>query len=98
MEAQRFPEDYDGILAGAPANAWSTMLAAGAGAMQRLLSDPEGYIPDRKLFAIGRATCLHPLSNPCEMPIFGSKSEPVETCGRGCSLTYGQRVYLLEFG
>src|SRR5450631_1291019 len=29
MEAQRFPADYDGILAGAPANAWSTMLAAG---------------------------------------------------------------------
>lgn len=56
LEAQRFPEDYDGILAGAPANAWSRMLAAGAGAMQRLLSDPEGYIPDRKLLAIQRAS------------------------------------------
>ena len=28
MEAQRFPEDYDGILAGAPANAWSRMLSS----------------------------------------------------------------------
>jgi len=55
MEAQRFPEDYDGILAGAPANAWSTMLAAGAGAMQTLDGDPKAYIPDRKLPALERA-------------------------------------------
>jgi hypothetical protein len=45
MEAQRFPEDYDGILAGAPANAWTTMLAAGAGELQSLIGDPKAYIP-----------------------------------------------------
>jgi hypothetical protein len=56
MEAQRFPEDYDGILAGAPANAWSTLLAAGAGAMQTLFGDPRAYIPDRKLPALERAS------------------------------------------
>jgi feruloyl esterase len=55
MEAQRFPEDYDGILAGAPANAWSTMLAAGASAMQSLFGDPAAYVPDRKLPALQRA-------------------------------------------
>jgi len=27
MEAQRFPEDYDGILAGAPANYFTHLLA-----------------------------------------------------------------------
>jgi feruloyl esterase len=56
MEAQRFPEDYDGILAGAPANEWSTMLAAAAGSMQGLFGDPKAYIPARKLGAIQRAS------------------------------------------
>jgi len=56
MEAQRFPEDYDGILAGAPANAWSTMLAGGANVMQGLTGDPKSYIPERKLGAIQRAS------------------------------------------
>ena len=55
MEAQRFPEDYDGILAGAPANAWSTMLAAGAAGMQNLIGDPRSYISDKKLPAIQKA-------------------------------------------
>ncbi len=56
MEAQRFPEDYDGILAGAPANAWSALLAAGVPALQSLLGDPRSYIPDRKLAAIQKAS------------------------------------------
>jgi hypothetical protein len=55
MEAQRFPEDYDGILAGAPANAWSTLLAAGVASIQSSIADPRAYIPDRKLAAIQKA-------------------------------------------
>ncbi len=54
MEAQRFPEDYDGILAGAPANAWSTMVGAGVAAIQKL-GDPRAYIPDWKLGSIQKA-------------------------------------------
>ncbi len=54
MEAQRFPEDYDGILAGAPANNWSTLLASGVAFMQ-VLGDPQAYISDTKLKAIQKA-------------------------------------------
>ncbi|MGA3034747.1 MAG: tannase/feruloyl esterase family alpha/beta hydrolase [Terracidiphilus sp.] len=56
MEAQRFPEDYDGILAGAPAYAWTTLLGAGARVLQQLTGDPKAYIPDGKLNAIQRAS------------------------------------------
>jgi feruloyl esterase len=54
VEAQRFPEDYDGILAGAPAHTWSTMLAAGVAGMKQL-GDPKAYISDWKLGAIQKA-------------------------------------------
>jgi len=55
MEAQRFPEDYDGILAGAPANYWTHLLSGGLAATQPLLAHPEAYISDLKLPAITAA-------------------------------------------
>ena len=55
MEAERFPEDYDGILAGAPANAWSHMLSSGVSVAQSTIGDPRGYISSLKLPAIERA-------------------------------------------
>jgi Tannase and feruloyl esterase len=55
MEAQRFPDDYDGILAGAPANAWTRMLSSGVSVAQGTIG-PENYIPAAKLPAIQRAS------------------------------------------
>ncbi len=55
MEAQRFPEDYDGILAGAPANAWTRLLTKAVADAQATTLDPASYIPSRKLPAIARA-------------------------------------------
>ncbi len=55
MEAQRFPEDYDGILAGAPANAWTRMLSSGVDVGQATIGDPRAYISSLKLPAIQRA-------------------------------------------
>jgi hypothetical protein len=53
MEVQRFPEDYDGVIAGAPANAWAPLLTAGLKYIQTL--DHAGYIPAAKVPAIGKA-------------------------------------------
>jgi feruloyl esterase len=50
MEAQRYPDDYDGILAGDPAND-STGLYTGAHLWYSVatLKDPESYIPREKI-------------------------------------------------
>jgi feruloyl esterase len=55
MEAQRFPADYEGIIAGAPANFWTHLLAAAAFDIKATLADPGSYIPPRKLPAIQAA-------------------------------------------
>jgi hypothetical protein len=55
MEAQRFPEDYDGILAGAPANYFTHLLVKALADAQATTLDPASYIPSSKLPAIARA-------------------------------------------
>lgn len=54
MEAQRYPEDYDGIVAGAPANYWTHLLTEAMWDVQAL-SQPGSYIPAAKLPAIADA-------------------------------------------
>jgi hypothetical protein len=56
MEAQRFPDDFDGILAGAPANFWTHLLANAVAMVQSLYgNDPAAYIPSSKLSAVQSA-------------------------------------------
>jgi hypothetical protein len=55
MEAQRFPDDYDGIIAGAPANDWTHLLSAAAKNVKATLVDPASYISSAKLPAIQAA-------------------------------------------
>lgn len=52
MEAQRFPEDFDGILAGAPANYWTHLVASGVDVSKTLYGNPAGYLSEKKLPAI----------------------------------------------
>ncbi|HXJ92711.1 MAG TPA: tannase/feruloyl esterase family alpha/beta hydrolase [Terriglobia bacterium] len=55
MEAQRFPEDYDGIIAGAPAYHWTHLLTAALWDLQATTLDPASYIPAAKVPAISKA-------------------------------------------
>src|SRR5579884_3806631 len=55
MEAQRYPDDYDGIIAGAPANYWTHLLSNAAWDNAALLKDSSTYIPATKLPAIENA-------------------------------------------
>jgi hypothetical protein len=55
MEAQRFPTDYDGILAGAPAYNWTGLLSAGAVNVSRMQSSAAANLPPQKLPAITAA-------------------------------------------
>ena len=55
MEAQKYPADYDGILAGAPANYWTALLATSMYDSQALMLDPAAYIPATKIPLIANA-------------------------------------------
>ena len=55
MEAQRYPDDYDGILAGAPANYWTALLTTAAYDTQALTLDAASFIPQAKIPTIASA-------------------------------------------
>ena len=55
MEAQRFPADFDGILAGAPANFWTHMVASGVDVAKATYGSPTAYFSSLKLPAITAA-------------------------------------------
>jgi Tannase and feruloyl esterase len=60
MEAQRYPADYDGILAGAPANYWTALLSTAALDTKALTQNEGSFIPQSKIPAIAsavRAAC-----------------------------------------
>jgi len=54
MEAQRYPRDFNGILAGAPAHYWTQLMSAFAWNAQALNSN-ESFIPESKRQAITKA-------------------------------------------
>jgi Tannase and feruloyl esterase len=56
MEAQRYPNDYDGLIAGAPANQFTHILSGFAWNLQATLNDPASYIPATKLKSIEAAS------------------------------------------
>ena len=55
MEAQRYPADFNGIVAGAPANNWTRLLTSGVWNWKALNETPRSAIPVAKLGLIQRA-------------------------------------------
>jgi feruloyl esterase len=55
MEAQRFPGDYDGIVAGAPTNNWTNMMFGRIWVAQAALKEAASYIPPAKYPVIHKA-------------------------------------------
>jgi Tannase and feruloyl esterase len=49
MEAQRYPDDFDGIVAGAPANSWTHQFVGFIWDEQATAVDPASFIPPEKL-------------------------------------------------
>jgi feruloyl esterase len=60
MEAQRYPEDYDGIVAGAPTNNWTNMMFGRIWVAHATLLEKDAYIPPAKyphIHAAALAAC-----------------------------------------
>lgn len=55
MAAARYPDDWDGIIAGAPANPWTVQLGALAAIQHQLRASPDAWLSPPKLAAIQRA-------------------------------------------
>jgi feruloyl esterase len=59
MEAQRYPNDFDGIIVGSPANFWTHLFAGFVWNEQALLDDPASYIPPTLLPVLSKAALAH---------------------------------------
>jgi Tannase and feruloyl esterase len=58
MEAQRYPDDFDGIIAGAPANDWEHLLASTIWIRQATHLTPASYLPNEKLAILHQAAVV----------------------------------------
>jgi hypothetical protein len=94
MEAQRYPADYDGIVAGAPANDWTHLLSSAASGMKAMLALPASYLSPAKLPAIEAAALAqcdaadgvkdgvieNPLACPFNPSVLLCKGEESDAC------------------
>ena len=80
MEAQRFPDDYDGILAGAPAHNRTHLHTVTVAQYRATHLPPTGYIPVTKLDVVNQAVLTQ-----CRGQDGGLKSDAFLTDPRDCT-------------
>ncbi len=59
MEAQRYPEDYDGIIAGEPGSNWTDLMVAELWATRASTDSPANFLPGEKMPMVTRAAVAH---------------------------------------
>ena len=78
MEAQRFPDDFDGIIVGAPANAWTHLFAGMLANEQALLDVPASYIAPAQLSIISKAAIAQCSSHDGSAPGDAFINDPLQ--------------------
>jgi feruloyl esterase len=84
MEAQRFPDDFDGIIVGSPANDWTELFAGFVWNEQALLKDPASYIPPSQLHILSTAALAQ-----CARQDGGVATDPFLNDPRDCDFDPG---------
>ena len=106
MEAQRFPADFHGIVAGAPANFWTHLMFKGA-SNELALASPGAYIPPNKLPALqdaALAACdtldgvkdgliLNPQTCHFDPAVIQCKGEDSPDCLTALQVEAAQKIY-----
>jgi hypothetical protein len=82
MAAQRYPGDWDGILAGSPAIGWTRQLATFAAIQHRLRASPENWIPADKLPAIQRSAIAACANASGDHPVLSQARQCPPDAGR----------------
>lgn len=107
MEAQRYPGDYDGIVAGAPTNNWTNLMFGRMWVAQATLLHRDSWIPPTKyphIHAAALAACdaqdgltdgliSHPPSCKFDPASIACKGRDAEHCLTPAQVQAAQRIY-----
>lgn len=76
MEAQRFPNDFDGIIVGSPANDWTDLFVGFIWNEQALLENPASYVPPGLLQVLSTAALAQCVAQDGGVPTDAFLNDP----------------------
>jgi feruloyl esterase len=106
-EGQKFPRDYDGIVAGAPANHWTHLMAGDLWPTVVTLKDPAASLPPAKLDVLHKAALAacdkldgvedglleNPAGCPFDPATVQCKGGPQENCLTAAQVEAARKIY-----